>query len=375
MRLLKSPARRRFVGMALLLLVVTTLTGCQAISYYAQAIRGHCQVLSRRQSCEKLIADPTTPKELRAKLQLAEEVCDFAKRELKLPVNGHYQCYADVGRRYVVWNVTASPEFSLESKTWWYPIVGSLDYRGYFAEQSARDYADRMARKGFDVYVEGVEAYSTLGWFKDPLLNTFIHHFGAALAEILFHELAHQRVFASGDTDFNEAFATTIGQEGARRWLRNRGDTSALEEYLLVLQRNSQFVQLVADTRQSLEVLYGDERLPDGKIQAKKRAPETSVEQLRQKKLRIVSRLRDDYQALKTQWGGYDGYDAWFAGDLNNAQLNSVATYYDLVPAFERLLAENDGDLEKFYALVKKLAKLPRAERHRRLQLDAASLN
>jgi len=361
--------------LALLLVVGLALTGCQTVSYYTQAVRGHCQVLARRQSCEKLIADPNTPAELKAKLRLAREICEFARRELKLPVNGHYQRYADVGRRYVVWNVTASPEFSLESKTWWYPIVGSLDYRGYFAEQGARKYADRLTPKGFDTYVEGVEAYSTLGWFKDPLLNTFIHHPEAALAEILFHELAHQRVFASSDTDFNEAFATAVGQEGARRWLRSKGDSSALAKYLAALQRNVQFVQLVAGARQKLEALYGDEHLPDGRIKATKKPRGISVEPLLREKQRIQGELRLDYEALKTQWGGYSGYDEWFAGSMNNAQLNSVATYYDLVPAFERLLAANGGDLEKFYAVVKKLAKSPKVERHRRLHADAATVD
>jgi predicted aminopeptidase len=337
------------------------------VSFYAQAVCGQCRILSRRQSCEKLIADPNTPEELRVKLQLARRICDFAKNELKLPVNGHYQRYADVGRRYVVWNVTASPEFSLESKTWWYPIVGSLDYRGYFAEQGARKYADSISPKRFDTYVEGVEAYSTLGWFEDPLLNTFIHHQDAALAEILFHELAHQRVFASGDTDFNEAFATAVGQEGARRWLRTSGDEAALEKYLTALQRNAQFVQLIADARLKLEVLYGDEHLPDGQIKARKQPHKIPVEQLRQEKQHIQGDLRRDYEQLKAEWRGYTGYDEWFAGSLNNAQLNSVATYYDLVPAFERLLAANNGDMEKFYAAVKRLARLPKAERHHSL--------
>jgi predicted aminopeptidase len=363
--------RRRLVTVTLLLTSLAALTGCQTVSYYAQAVRGHCQVLARRQSCEKLIADPETPAELKAKLRLAGEICDFAKGELRLPANGHYQRYADVGRRYVVWNVTASPEFSLESKTWWYPVVGSLDYRGYFAESGARKYAVGLSQKGFDSYVEGVEAYSTLGWFKDPLLNTFIHHHEAALAEILFHELAHQRVFASGDTDFNEAFATAAGQEGARRWLRAKGDAATLEKYLTALQRNDQFVQLVAAARKKLEALYGDKRTPDGEIKATKQPREVPSEQLRQGKQRILDELRHDYEKFKAGWGGYTGYDEWFAGSLNNAQLNSVATYYDLVPAFERLLAANDGDPEKFYAAVKKLAKLPKAERHRQLRNDA----
>jgi predicted aminopeptidase len=371
---LKRPRiRRRPSLLALLLAVGLALTGCQTVSYYAQAVRGHCQVLARRQSSAKLIADPNTPQELRARLEVAAEICAFARRELELPVNGHYQSYADVDRRYVVWNVTASPEFSLESKTWWYPLVGSLDYRGYFAERDARKYADRLSQKGFDVTVEGVEAYSTLGWFKDPLLNTFIHHSDAALAEILFHELAHQRVFASGDTDFNEAFATAVGQEGARRWLRRKGSAASLEEYLTALQRHVQFVRLVADARKKLEALYGDEHLPDGKLKATKRARGLPPDQLRIEKQLIQDGLGGEHEKLKREWGGHAGYEEWFTGSLNNARLNSVATYYDLVPAFERLLVEQGGDLDQFYAAVKRLSKLPKAERHRRLMLQPPS--
>ena len=153
-------------------------------------------------------------------MQLVSKLRDFADRDLKLPVNGHYRKYVDVHRTFVVWNVEAAPEFSMEPKSWWYPLVGSLEYRGYFAESNARGYAARLKKKGYDVYVAGTTAYSTLGWFKDPILNTFVFQPEGELAETIFHEQGHQRVFAGGDTNFNEAFATTVGQEGARRWLR-----------------------------------------------------------------------------------------------------------------------------------------------------------
>ena len=363
---MRTRNNRRWMAF-LLTIIAATLTGCQTASFYFQAVRGQAQLLARRQSCEKLIADPKTPPDLKAKLQLAGKICDFAREELKLPVNGDYRCYADLGRPYAVWNVYDAPEFSMESKTWWYPIVGSLGYRGFFAERGARQYAAKLAGKGFDTYVEGVEAYSTLGWFKDPLLNTFIHQPEPVLVEILFHELAHQRLFASGDTDFNEAFATCVGQEGVRRWLRAENDPAALENYRGGLQRNSQFVQLVSEARKKLEALYGDERAEDGKIKAAKHSSVTASPQRHDAKQRILAELRHGYKNLKGNWGGYAGYEDWFARDLNNAQLNSIATYYDLVPAFERLLSTNDGDLEKFYAAVKQLAKLPKIERHHRL--------
>ena len=368
-----SPRARRLLAAAVFIVTAAVFTGCQTVGYYAQAVRGQCQVLARQRSCEKLLADPATDAELRTKLQLAAQICDFAKCELKLPVNGHYRHYADLRRPYAVWNVCAAPELSLEPKTWWYPIVGSLDYRGFFSEREARRYAALLGGRGFDVSVEGVEAYSTLGWFKDPLLDTFIHHDAAALAEILFHELAHQRVFASGDTDFNEAFATAAGEEGVRRWLRVKSDPAPLEQYLTSLRRNREFVQLINATRDKLEILYGDERTSAGKLKAKKNPRNLSPAELRREKQRLLDELSRNYEKVKANWGGYPGYDAWFAHGANNARLNSVATYYDLVPAFERLLQAQGGDLEKFYAAVKKLAKLPKAERLRRLKQNDAS--
>jgi predicted aminopeptidase len=285
-------------------------------------------------------------------------------------VNGHYLRYADLHRPFVVWDVYAAPEFSLEPKTWWYPFVGRLDYRGYFRESSARNCAARLARAGYDTSVGGVEAYSTLGWFKDPVLNTFIHRDEPELAETLFHELAHQRVFASGDTDFDEAFATAVGQEGARRWLRARGDQAAYEHYVASIHYHEHFERLIVATRQKLEILYGDTRKPDGTLKAAK-APPLPVEQLRAEKQRILAALRSDWEQLRAQWGSGAGLEDWLAEDLNNAELNSESTYYHLVPAFDRLLAANGGDLAKFYVAVERLAKLPKTKRHQQLSQPA----
>ncbi len=360
--------RRRWLLAPALLLAVLAMSGCQNLSYYGQAIKGHYQVVAQRQKIEKLLADPQTPAPLKAKLQLVQDLRAFAVKDLHLPVDGHYEKYADVQRPFVVWNVEAAPEFSLEPKAWWYPFVGSLEYRGYFTEPGARKYAASLAKKDDDVYVGGVTAYSTLGWFKDPVLNTFVFDPEPDLAETLFHELGHQRVFASGDTDFNEAFATTVGQVGARRWLRAKGDPAALEKYLAKLRREAQFAHLVMNTRERLEKLYGDQRTDAGKIKATREPRWVPLEQLRRGKQELLGRLRQEYTQLKAQWGGVTDYDAWFAQPLNNAQLNSVAAYYDLVPGFERLLAQNGGDLEKFYQAADKLTHESKAERHRRLR-------
>lgn len=349
---------------AALALSLVALCGCRTCSYYRQAIDGECEILIKERRIDKLIAEPSTPEKLRERLRLVQELRAYAKSDLKLPVDGHYLRYVDLHRDCVVWNVEAAPRFSLESKTWWYPLVGSLDYRGYFSEEDAQKYGRFVEQHGYDVYVGGVEAYSTLGWFKDPVLNTFIYNSPPELAETLFHELGHQRVFASGDTDFNEAYATTVGETGARQWLRSKGDAAGLKEYNASLHRNDQFVALIAETRARLIKLYGDTLDEDGGVTAAPHPP-LPADQLQAGKTQILQDLRERYARLKTEWGGFGGYDDWFAEDLNNAKLNSVATYYDLVPAFERLLALHGGNWEEFYKAVERLARMKKAERHR----------
>jgi predicted aminopeptidase len=363
----KKPRVRKWLRAVLLLAIVAAVAGCQTLGYYGQAIKGQYQIFAHQKAIDKLIADPDIPARLRQQLELLQKFRAFAASELKLPVDDHYRKYADVHRPYVVWNVQAAPRFSLQPKTWWYPVVGSLEYRGYFSESGATNCARRLAAKGYDVYVDGVEAYSTLGWFKDPVLNTFIFNREADLAETIFHELGHQRVFAHGDTDFNEAFATTVGQEGARRWLRAQGNTNAWEAYRVSLQRHDQFVHLILATRAKLETIYGDTRDKSGKIQAARESP-APPDKLREEKERVFADLRRDYARLKEEWNGANGYDDWFAHELNNAQLNTIANYYDFVPGFEKLLESKGGDLEKFYDAVERLAKMSQEERHRELR-------
>jgi predicted aminopeptidase len=315
-----------------------------------------------------LLANRATEPRLKKQLQLLQDLRAFADKELKLPVDDHYQKYVDVHRPYIVWNVEAAPEFSMEPKSWWYPLVGSLEYRGYFSKLAAQHYAETLRKKGDDVYVGGASAYSTLGWFKDPVLNTFIFDPESDLAETIFHELGHQRVFARGDTDFNEAFATTVGEEGARRWLRAKGDTNAVERYEAELQRNDEFVHLIMDARQELETLYGDEKTEAGKIKASRKPKDIPPDRLRQRKKEVFERLQQRYSQAKANWGGNTDYDDWFSRQLNNAQINSVAAYYDLVPGFMQLLKLNDADLEKFYNAAERLAKKPKKERQQWLR-------
>jgi len=357
------------IALSALALVVT---GCRSVGYYRQAASGQWEIVSKRQDIEKVLQQPDTRPALREKLELVLALRQYAERELKLKPDGHYTTYADLGRRFVVWNVYAAPEFSLEPKKWWYPVVGSLKYRGFFHETEARRYGDELAREGFDVYVGGVDAYSTLGFFKDPVLNTFIHHDHSDLAELLFHELAHQRVFAKGDTDFNEAFATTVGEAGARRWMNSRGDAAARAKYELDLRRKDQFVALVMRAREQLKQVYGEESA-HGPRTREKPGSQQLVASKRAHKQAVIDQLRRDYAQLKATWGGNENYDRWFSRSLNNAQLNTVSTYYNMVPALTRLLQRNDGDLEKFYADCTALARL--TKERRRAELEKIALN
>jgi predicted aminopeptidase len=352
---LRTAALRSLLALALL------LTGCQTCRYYSQAVRGQCQMWSRQRSIQSLLEDAGTPEPLQQRLRLVLDIREFAEKELRLHANGHYLRYADLGRRFAVWNVYAAPEFSLTPESWWYPVVGSLEYRGYFSEKEARRYAAKLEQQGFDVYVGGVTAYSTLGWFRDPVLNTFIHDNDADLAELLFHELAHQRLFVAGDTDFNEAFATAVAEEGLRRWMEARRDPAAMEQYRASTRRTEQFVHLVAEAREKLKAIYEhDSALPP----EQQRENETARRRVKQ---RVLEELRQGHAKLKDGWGGRNDYDAWFSQSLNNAQLNTVDTYHHLVPAFRRLLREHGGNLERFYQAAAALGKLKEEQRQARL--------
>jgi predicted aminopeptidase len=347
-----------------------SLTGCRTAQFYRQAFGGELEILRHRRPLSELEKEPTVSAKLKEKFALVTELRAFAQKELHLPADNHYETYVDLHRRYAVWDVHAAAAASLEPKKWWYPLVGSLKYRGYFSEPAAQAYAARLKKAGNDVYVEGVEAYSTLGWFADPLLNTFIFNPDSDLAEIIFHELTHQRLFLSGDTDFNEAFATTVGEEGVRRWLAAARRPADAAQYEIELQRNRQFVAMVMRTRQRLADLYGDS---DDSQHHRKRTAQPPP-WMEEEKERITRELRQAYARLKISWGGRTGYDVWMQGPLNNAQLNTIAVYYELVPGFRKLLLGAGGDLERFYEAVEGMRKLSKDERHHRLKFLAGDV-
>jgi predicted aminopeptidase len=349
-------------------LLLASITGCHTVGYYSQAVRGQYQIVSRQRQIKEVLADPQTPPRLSNQLTLVLKLHRFAERNLKLRANGHYLTYADLGRRFAVWNVYAAPEFSLQAKTWWYPVVGDLKYRGYFDETSARSYGTNLATHGFDVSVGGVEAYSTLGWFRDPVLNTFAFNTETDLAETLFHELAHQRVFISGDTDFNEAFATAVAEEGVSRWLLTQSNAVACAKYKVERRRKEQFIALLGRTRTELQAIYGE--LEGSTPQAKPVRYATSISDSEKRRLKALAfeQFKKDYQTLKASWGGSDEWDGWVHRPLNNAQLSTMDTYYRLVPAFHELLRVNGNNLEKFYDEIRRLGRLRSKERGRLLR-------
>jgi len=349
------PISRRLRNVCLLVVAGVALASCGTVKFYAQAAHGQWHMLHRARPIPQVIADPSIKAPVKAKLQVVQELRSYAKTELHLPVERQFSDYSDLGRRYAVWVVFAAPEFSVEAKTWWYPLVGKLKYRGFFDEASANAEAAKLKAQGLDVYVGGTEAYSTLGWFADPVLNTFLHRSDAELAELIFHELTHAKLFIVGDTDFNEALATAVGEAGVRRWLRSKGEAAKLAEYERNLAKDREIIHLLLNTRTELKQRYATSR------------------DLTAAKAEVFRHLQQGYEAIKQRWSGDSRYDRFFAKPMNNARLNTVATYYDLVPAFERLLKQCDGDLDKFLARVEAMKSLGHDERRAAL-LSATAL-
>ena len=322
---------RLAVALAALLLC----SGCETLSYYTQAIGGQLHIMAAARPLDAWLADPATPADLRKRLETAHRIRAYASAELGLPDNDSYTSYADLDRPFVVWNVFAAPEFSVEPKRECFPFSGCVPYRGFFSESAARSEAKRLKREGLDVYLGGVLAYSTLGWFNDPLLSTFIRYPDAQVARLVFHELAHQVAYAKGDTTFNESFAVVVEEEGVRRWLQSQGRTKELATFQAAQARKRAFAVRVKDTRERLAAIYASGASPQA-LRAQKRAE--------------FDRLRADFPSVVPV-------------EPNNAFLASVALYTEMVPGFERLLAESGGDLAKFYGRVRQLAASERSVR------------
>lgn len=353
--------------MRLLIALFTALllSGCSTMGYYWQSVSGHMQMLNAARPVTDVLSDPQTPDALKARLALSQRIRNFAATELKLPDNASYKRYADLRRPAVVWNVVAAPEFSLTLKTWCFPVAGCVGYRGYFDESEARQMAEQLKSEGLEVNVYGVPAYSTLGkldWLGafggDPLLNTFINYPEGELARLIFHELAHQVVYAADDTMFNESFATAVERLGGQRWLATQAGQAARDEYAALDARRQQFRALTAAARRDLTLIYASNTASDQQMRAQA-APKNIV----------MQKFKADYAQLKQSWNGFAGYDGWVAR-ANNASFGAQAAYDELVPGFEALFDAAGQDWQRFYDAVRQLAALPKIERHEALKRD-----
>lgn len=349
--------RTKLAGFAALLAAAALLClpGCGTVGYYWQSVSGHVRMMNQSRPIDEWLSDATTPAQLRERLALSKRIRDFAVTELKLPDNPSYHRYADLKRQAVVWNVVAAPEFSLRLNTWCFPVVGCVGYRGYFDEAEAQAEAARLRATGLEASVYGVPAYSTLGWMNwaggDPLLNTFINYPEGELARLIFHELAHQVVYAQDDTMFNESFATAVERLGGARWLEAAPSGTARTDYSKFNERRVQFRQLALDTRSALKDVY------DNALEADKG----------RRKADVMQAFRDRYAKLKESWAGFAGYDQWVAR-ANNAAFGAQAAYDELVPGFEALFEREGRDWQRFYDAAKRLAAMPRDQRHKVLK-------
>lgn len=366
---LSHPAPRpRIAAPILALLACLALAGCAhtegALCYYWQSVQGHARLLQAARPLDEWIANESTPAPLRARLQLAQRARHFAVQELGLPDNASYRSYADLGRSAAVWNVVAAPPYALELHRWCFPFTGCIGYRGYFQEADAQAEGARLAAQGLEVDVYGVPAYSTLGYLDwaggDPLLNTFIGWPEGEFVRLLFHELAHQVVYAQGDTLFNESFATAVERLGTERWLATQARPEVRQAFAASEERRQAFRALTRATRARLAEIYEQNKAPAHDSQA-----------LNAMKSGAMQDFRARYAVLRERWlaqgARVEGYDRWVA-QANNASFAAQAAYDAWVPAFEALFAQQGQRWDAFYDAVRHLAALPQDERHARLQ-------
>lgn len=353
----RSKGRR--AGPILLLVLASILcAACSTLEgpgYLWQSVEGHLSLIWHARSIDEVL-EQTQDETLRTRLRHVQEVRRLASAELGLPDNGSYTRYVAIDRPFVVWNVFATPPLSLELRRWCFPVAGCVSYRGYYDRADAERFAQRLAAAGDDVHVAGVPAYSTLGWFDDPVPSSVLRLPDVEIARLIFHELAHQVAYVPGDTTFNESYATTVEEAGVERWLALRqardGNPDAAARWAGQRRRRADFLALVRRTREHLADVYSSGQ---------------SEDEQRSAKARVFEQMREDYRELRAGWGGQAGYDQWFEQPLGNAHLASVGTYTDLVPQFRRLLASLGGDLAAFHAEVRRLAALSAVERHEAL--------
>jgi predicted aminopeptidase len=334
------PERRRDIKMSyffrslLIFISILLLPACSNLSYYFDAANGHMDLLDKAEPIDEILQRPDLDGKFRQQLITFQQARDFASQYLYLPGNDSYRSFSDLGREYVVWNVVATNEFSIKPQKWCFLFVGCLTYRGYFEKHKVDAFADELKQQGQDVYVSGVSAYSTLGWFDDPVVSSMLYNNEARRVGIVFHELAHQLMYRKNSTTFNESFAMVVEEEGIRRWFESRNKQALLEQYKEDKAKSRQFHQMLVQTKNRLNMLYTQD-LDDT--------------EKRQKKQRYLQAIKSEYTKLRQQWNGYSGYDKWMSQELNNAHFVLVQTYHDLVPMFKAMLKQKNNDLESFY--------------------------
>lgn len=335
------------------LLLLGFVSGCDSVAYYAQAVSGQASLLWRRQSIEHLLEDPALDPVLRQKLLVIQQATNYAEQNLGLSAAGSYDSYVELQRRHLVWNVFAAPEFATQPVTWCFPIAGCVEYRGYFSETAALRYARDLRSQGLDVYVGGVDAYSTLGWFNDPVPSTIIQRPDHQLAALIFHELAHQKLYVPDDTAFNESFASFVSQAGLRDWLDQQGRPDLYRQSMQDAAEQQRFIDFVLDYRERFAMLY---------------ASGISAEDMRLQKQQLQDAMRHAWRHSAAQQSAVDDrYHEWFQAGLNNAQLVTVGSYFTWVPAFAALFEHHAGNYDAFYRAVADLAALPPDARQVRL--------
>jgi predicted aminopeptidase len=332
--------------------VLLGLASCSTLGYYRQAVWGQWQVMQARTPVSTLLAKPGVDADTAAQLELATEIVNFAETTLELPAGKRYRSYADIRRPYVVWNLFAAGPLDLDGEQWCYPFVGCTPYRGYFSRKDAEAEADRYRQRGYETFVGGVPAYSTLGWFDDPLLNTFVHWPEPELANLLLHELSHSEVWLAGDVSFNESFATFTGEAGAHQWMLARGRAADWARWREHRSGSERFRQFVLHAKAALDALY-------------RQVAADAVKHARRDLL--LGQLRACYQGHRHLLG-HGRYDAIIDDHFNNAYLVSVSTYEDWVPAFAELFDNVERNWRDFFAAVKQLSELESEAREKRLE-------
>ena len=350
-----KPCYRRIILFSILSGLILSLSGCSTLAYYRQAAGGHLDIMTKRRPIAELIGDTSIPAPVREKLMLVQEIRAFASQSLLLPENGSYSSYANINRRYVVWNVFATPALSLEPVESCYLVVGCLSYRGYYREADAQTHANKLRATNHDVYVGGVAAYSTLGWFDDPVLNTMLYWDDRRLARLIFHELTHQLLYVKHDALFNESFATNFAEIGLQRWLASKATDGKVRSEAGGDERarEIEFISMIQETREHLASLYASSATDVVKSQRKKEA---------------FNALAKEYTLFKQRWSNYAGYDEWMNNDLNNAKIASVVTYHSYDKAFRNLLTQANDRLDLFVEKVKAIASLEETARHKCLR-------